>query len=364
MRTFLLQLLTLLLILMMPFRAIAIEVTDLYQAKIIVDANASLSQNQAIKEAMKAVLVKVSGIEDIHQDDAFKSLINQASRYVIQYRYEKDGENTYFIAEFEQTRIDEVFKTANQPLWGSLRPQVLIWLVEEVGLERRILPASSEKQIAQSMTLHAEQRGLPILLPLMDLDDLQRVEISGIWGRFAQPIREYSARYGAEKSVVIRVSNNSLVGEVTEVDENCLVCQGQNYAVDWSIVEGNQTFSELYQGSNVNKLVKNALDDITEHIYQQYALTTSTQQKLLIDVVNIENLVGYAKTFEFLNNLSAVEHVNLVKAEGKVRRFELSLLGSKEALYASIKLSDQLKQYIDPLAGVAADEIPIFYWEG
>lgn len=362
MHTFLLKLLTLLLILSLPFKALTIEVTDLYQAKIILDGTAS--QNQAIQAAMKAVLVKVSGVEDIHKDDAFKSLVNQASRYVIQYRSEKEGDITYFIAEFEQTKIDEVFKAANQPLWGSLRPQVLVWLVEEDGLERRILPASSQKQIAQSMTLHAQQRGLPILLPLMDLDDLQRVEMSEIWGRFAVPIRDYSNRYAAEKSVVIRVSNNSLVGEVTEVDENCLICQGRNYAVDWSIIEGDQTFSELYQGTDVNKLVNEALDDITQHIYQQYALSTSTQQKLLIDVVNIESLLGYAKTFEFLNNLSAVEHVNLVKAEGKVRRFELSLLGSKDALYASIKLSNQLKQYIDPLAGAAADDIPIFYWEG
>ena len=108
------------------------------------------------------------------------------------------------------------------------------------------------------------------------------------------------------------------------------------------------------------------LDDITEQIYQYYALSTTSQHDFVIEVANVDSLATYAKVFDFLSNLSAVKSVALLSAKGQSRRFQLQLLGSVEALLASLKLNKQLKQYIDPLADINNETgkalTPVFYW--
>ena len=88
-------------------------------------------------------------------------------------------------------------------------------------------------------------------------------------------------------------------------------------------------------------------------------------------MANIDSLAIYVDVFEFLTNLSAVKSVTLMNAKGASRRFKLELLGSSDALVASLKLNKQLKQFIDPLARFdtttfnnETDDIPvpIFYW--
>jgi len=88
-------------------------------------------------------------------------------------------------------------------------------------------------------------------------------------------------------------------------------------------------------------------------------------------VENIDSLATYVDVFDFLNDLSSVKSVTLLSAKAGARQFNLQLLGSKEALLASLKLNKQLRQYIDPLAQFneplsqenAEKLVPIFYWD-
>ena len=82
-----------------------------------------------------------------------------------------------------------------------------------------------------------------------------------------------------------------------------------------------------------------------------------------IDVANIATLADLIAVSEFLADLSAVQSVQLISAKATNRRFKLALIGSKQSLLASLKLSEQLNRYIDPLAAPENNEqIPMFYW--
>ena len=178
-----------------------------------------------------------------------------------------------------------------------------------------------------------------------------------------------SQRYLAEAIVIIRISNSSLLPKLVE-QENCQpLCAQNNYALDWSLISTSgqaqqqvQQYGELYQGQDRQHLLEQALADITQVIYQEYALFTTTENDLLIDVANIDSLPTYLKVSSFLEQLSSVQAVKLVSANGSHWRFDLTLIGSQKALLASLKLSKQLRQYIDPLAGAELDAVPVFYW--
>lgn len=374
----------------------AVEVKGLYQASIAINSQNSSDRASALKKALAAVMLKVGGQKSVLDNDIIQKSLSNYRLYLSQYRYQhktlqvadKQGnqKQLFLLASFNEEKINQLFQEADLPLWGSLRPLVLLWLVDEQGLTRGIMSSSSPSNLPFMVNEFSAQRGLPIMMPLMDLTDANQIKLSDVWGRFQQPIKEASKRYLAEAIVVMRVSNSSLVSldyddkEVIDSPSCGLLCeqtqpQKQNYVLDWSLldwstIEGQQKFSQQYQGNSPQVLLQQGLADITELIYQRYALSTTKQNDFVIEVANVDSLATYVEVFEFLSNLSSVKSVTLLSAKGNARRFNLQLLSSADAWLASLKLNKQLKQYIDPLARfnepLSKENselfVPVFYW--
>jgi len=344
----------------------AVEVKDLYSAKVPIASQSKKDRVQALRQAMRSILVKVGGQNTVLTNPLIKTEVRRADRFVSNYRYERVAEQNYLIAEFQSSKINNLFVSANLPIWGSLRPQVIIWLVDENGLSRRLVAESSTSDLPAIINSFSIRRGLPVTLPLMDLTDANLIATSDVWGRFAEPIYSASLRYLADVVVTVRISDTSLV-PTEMLNDNCqLLCQ-KVYVLDWSFIaktngELVQEFSENYQGINVETLLVTALSEVTDKIYQAYALSTDTNKEFFIDVANIDSLATYVQVSDFLHSLTSVRSVKLVSAIGSSRRFSLSLLGSQQAFLASLKLDKALRQYLDPLALVELDKVPVFYW--
>lgn len=374
----------------------AVEVKDLYQASVAINSQNSSDRGPALKKALAAVMIKVGGEKSVLDNNVIQQSLSNYRSYLNQYRYQQkllqiadeqgNTKQLFLFASFNAEKINQLFQEANLPLWGSLRPQVLLWLVDEQGLTRSIISNSSASNLPFMVHEFSDQRGLPIMMPLMDLTDATQIKLSDIWGRFQQPIKEASSRYSAEAIAVVRISNSSLVAsdyndkeDIKPKDCGLLCAQSQpkeqNYVLDWSLldwslIKGQQKFSLQYQGDDPQVLLQQGLADITELIYQRYALSTTSQNDFVIEVANVDSLVTYVDVFKFLGNLSSVKSVTLLSAKGSARQFDLQLLGSTEAFLASLKLNNKLTQYIDPLAQFnepIQEEsrellVPIFYW--
>lgn len=377
--------------------ASAVEVTDLYQAKVLATGQ---KNDTALKKAMAEVLVKVGGQLDVVKQPLLAQALRKPRSYLVRFRYQTEQQQSFLIADFDANKINNLFKQADLAIWGNLRPQVLVWLVAQENGERQVL-ADSTATDASSMAMleqikqFSTQRGLPVLLPLMDLTDATEVDYLDLWARFAEPITTFSARYRPEATVVIRVSDyiapepiptqiaepardleadntslqpnaNQALGAVNTdslvVDNRrCVVCQ-QEWQMDWSFIGQQQRFSQSYRGSDKKQLLTEVLNDIIDDIYQHYAATTNAEQKVLLDVANVSDLKQYINITAFLQSLSSVQSVTLVSAIGQQRRFEVDIIGSKEALLAALKLNQQLRQYIDPLAPYRPEQVPVFIW--
>lgn len=351
----------LLLALFTVFTSSAVEVNDLYQAKVVVKSQSTSDREIALKKAMEIVLLKVGARQEILSQPEIRQAVNSFQQYLSQYGYQRIDNNNVLEVNFNEQKINQLFQDNNLPIWGNLRPKILLWLVEEDGLRRRIIGESADNPFPQIIEDFSSVSGLPISMPLMDLTDIGQIVLADIWGRFAEPIRQASSRYLAEASVVIRFSNASLLPS-DEVASNCAPLCRQQYMLDWSLVAEQQHFGQQYQGQDPYQLLQTALEDIRQLIYQDYAHKTDNSRQLLIDVANIDNLPNYVAVADFLQSLSSVDSVQLIKAKGQNRRFSLTLLGSKSAFLSALKLNKQLKQYVDPLADPNEQTIPVFYW--
>ncbi|GLX85622.1 hypothetical protein tloyanaT_18740 [Thalassotalea loyana] len=346
------------------FSVKAVEVTELYTGKIEVQGQSRADRDTGLQQALEQVMLKVGGNNDFASNPQISTALKSPSRYVAQFYYDRVDQQTLLVAEFDENKVNQLFYDAQLPILGNIRPLLTVWLVEEHGLARNIINHSSDNVLAQKVKAFSEQRAVPMVLPLMDLEDISRVQVSDIWGRFEEPVKVASERYLAEASVIIRISDNTLVEAGISESQNCeLPCQQSLYALDWSIVEDYQQFGSRIQGSNPELLVEEALTAISQHIHQQYALSMNTQNIVTIEVANVDSMSTYVAVSQFLADFSAVSDVKLRYAQGSVRRFDVSLLGSRQAFMASIELVDELKQIIDPLAQIDEQATPVFYWQ-
>lgn len=332
----------------------ALEVHDLYQANVDVDSQIKQQREQAIEKALASVFLKVGGNKSALTHDVLQTAQKNASHYVSQYRYQRNDGQLSLVVSFNAAKVNQLFKTADLPLWGSLRPQVLLWLIDEQGARRSIVASDADSIIPLTVNDFSIQRGLPIIMPLMDLTDNEQVLLSDFWGYFYQQVEQASLRYFADTVVVMRISDSSLVSERDRAalnDISCgLLCQQQVVdkprVLDWKVYTQNALYTQQYQGVDKLSLITKGLSDITELIYQSYALSTTAENDFVIEVQNITSLKSDTEVANFLINLSAIKAVTLISAQGDVRRFKLDLIGSKASFIASLKLNNKLTQLI------------------
>jgi hypothetical protein len=339
----------------------ALEVNDLYQANVVVDSQAREQREQAIKKALQGVFLKIGGKKSVLTHDVLQKAQKKASRYVSQYRYQRKGEELSLVVSFDENKVNQLFKEANLALWGSLRPQVLLWLIDEQGISRNIVASDADNIIPSTINDFSIERGLPIVMPLMDLTDNEQVLLSDFWGYFPEQILQASQRYFADTIVVMRVSDSTLVvdadnNEATQTSTNTacgLLCEKNELVtpkvLDWRVFTQGVIYTQQYEGVDKISLIGQGLSDITELIYQSYALSTTAENDFVIEVKNVTSLANDMQLFNFLKDLSAVKAVTLISAQGDVRQFKLDLIGSKASFLASLKLNNKLTQHLDNL---------------
>lgn len=338
----------------------ALEVDDLYQVNVVVDSQTREQREQAIKEALQGVFLKVGGKKSVLTHKVLQQAQKRASRYVSQYRYQRKDGQLSLVVSFNEDKVNQLFKEANLALWGSLRPQVLLWLIDEQGHSRSMIAADAVSDIPVSVNDFSLKRGLPIVMPLMDLTDNEQVLLSDFWGYFPEQIQQASLRYFADTIVVMRVSDSSLLTEQehgiasnTINKVSCgLLCKQPELeetpkVLDWRVYTQGALYTQRYQGVDKITLIKQGLSDITELIYQSYALLASAENDFVIEVNNVTSLTSDSHLFNFLADLSAVKAVTLISAQGDVRQFKLDLMGSKSSFLASLKLNNKLTQQLD-----------------
>lgn len=353
----------------------ALEVNDLYEANVAVDSQDGAQRELAIKKALQGVFLKVGGKKSVLAHDVLKKAQKRASRYVSQYRYQRKDNQLSLIVSFNEDKINKLFEEANLALWGSLRPQVLLWLIDEQGTSRTIIASNDDSLIPVSVNEFSKQRGLPIIMPLMDLTDSEQVLLSDFWGYFPEQIQQASIRYFADTVVVMRISDSSLVDKTgntlnsNTMDEvSCgLLCEQQEIVtpkvLDWRVFTQGNHYTQKYQGVDKASMIDQGLSDITELIYQSYALLASAENDFVIEVNNVTSLKSDTQLFDFLLDLSAVKAVTLISAQGDVRQYKLDLIGSRASFLASLKLNNKLTQQFDGLLEGLSPEQQLNYPE-
>ncbi len=343
-----LVLLPMLLLFVLPGEAA--EVAGLYSAEVPVTSQDAASRNRAIGEAFQQVLIKVTGRAAVTEQQTLQEKIQDASAYVQQYRYRIaptpiDAPPTAEVrrllqVQFDPQAINRLLTEQKLPIWGSTRPLILIWLGTEENGKRHMIMPGQELQLTAAIEDTAEQRGLPVLMPLLDLEDQSRLQAEDLWGKSVTPVREASRRY--EPDLI-------LVGTFRRASD-------PYWHGNWTLLTPQGLADWKSKGMDNNQVAAQGIQELAERLAAHYAPAHSEDgvQPLRLRITGIRQLSDYERIERFLRNLDSVAQVELLFAEPESVVFSLQVHGGQASLEREIGLGGLLRPESNPESEVTA----------
>jgi hypothetical protein len=344
-----LMLLTLPLISWQP--SLALQVSGLYSQQIPVTNDGEAERNRAFKEALAAVVVKVSGDPRWLENPAIERAIAQAQNYVEATSYISESiqlpledntasadtdEEQFYTAEqriisvnFAAALIDELLEDANIPVWDGNRPSVLVWMVLQSSAgDREFLTADSNPEIVKVMQDFAAARGLPIIFPVLDFEDRRTLTENVVWNLDEAAISIASERYGADSILAGRL-------HFTASDELVGLWQFQF-----------QEEADVFDGfdSELQSYLYDPLNRITTRLAGYFAILPESidGRSVRLRIDGIKNLNAYSSLLSYVENLGLVATVTTAEVDGERIELQLNLVGDTRQLYEQIALDRDL----------------------
>ncbi len=320
------------------FSVSAVEVTDLYQDILKVDDKSRDTRLAASRKALLNVLVKVSGDESADQNKLAQQRTKNISDYMLKFEYdEKANGQLNLVVKFEARKINELIKELNLPLWGVQRPLVAIWLGIEDNWRRELVTQESYPQLEQLIYDKAGRRGLPVVVPLLDLQDRRLVGIPEVWGNFSEPVEEASRRYSAERSITARMYQES---------------DSETWILDWRFTNDDLFDSNRLEGDK-QQIVGQMIDSLALGLANEYAIDPNAyyeQAAATLTLKGTQSFVDIELAKRRLQSLSVVTQATIMRKTPEFVEFKLNHTGSVGDLKKGLGLDSAFRDYVDPRA--------------
>ncbi|MGL5280991.1 MAG: DUF2066 domain-containing protein, partial [Plesiomonas shigelloides] len=185
------------------------------------------------------------------------------------------------------------------PVWNHDRPAIMLWLVDNRGNnsagERRIMLDQEYSAAREQLRQVAMERGIPLLLPLGDLEDNMAVSASDVYGNFINPIAAASLRYQPDAVLVASLNNDSLTWHLYDAAPDKLqtsLPQSQEYTLPGA---PDQTVGEMLE-QVADYYAKKARDAATPATAVVGAASASMAPASTVPVANSAPAVDSAAT--------------------------------------------------------------------
>ncbi len=313
---------------------LAVKVESLYKGVVPVTTQAVSERNPAMQLALTQVLIKVSGNDQILNNPQLKSRLSSADTLVQQFGYltAPAGKNTapYLLeVQFDPTSVNQWLRDAGAATWGLNRPLVFAWIVYEApGHPAEIISSDSANEVASLLKQDAVQRGLPFLLPVMDMTDLNQITTKDITDMAIPLLTNAAKRYAGDAI---------LIGHIT--------LQGDSLTSQWKLILDNNQWDWNLTGKNMTEIAPPLIGNITNTLATRFAVvTTNTIQKdILLKVTGITHYPDFAQLTRYLNHLTPVANVEIMKiSTNNDVILKISLRSTQESFIRALSLGKKL----------------------
>ncbi|MDX1570665.1 MAG: DUF2066 domain-containing protein [Xanthomonadales bacterium] len=308
---------------------------DPYVAVVPVEDRSEAARQRAFGAALSQALTKLTGRPGDMSGYA-------TARLVRQYRYlerpaESEGESATPVLEvrFDPAGVRNLAASQGLAMWPLERGDTIVWIALEQRGQRFLLGLEPEHaDWLAALEENADRRALPVVTPLMDLEDQARVSAAEVWGGFADRISAASERYGADYTLIGRIAPD-----------------GFQWSGRWLLQVEEGLLRWESSGDSVDAVIAGGIDGAATRLAEIFAVPLAAgPEAVRLKVSGIGSPEDYARVQAYLAGLSLVTRATLDQVAGDRAVFALETGADATMLKRVLSRSDLLQP--DP-AGAA-----------
>jgi hypothetical protein len=288
--------------------ALAENVSGLYQVREPVTGPGAEARTAATVKALDTLVQRLTGDPKAVQSPALAELRKDPQQIINQVGSEA-GPPESVVVEFDPGSTERALRKAGLALWGSNRPSILGWWLNDT-VEGSSLVGDGQAS-AQPLRRAAQHRGLPLRLPLADLQEQLVANAKQIEGNDPAPLREASERYGADALLAVHAQ---------EADGK------------WQLWLGDQREQGTAEGADQAALADAVMMAVSSRLAPRYVTRPGASSQLQVQVQGM-NLQRYAELARVLEPYGP----RLQAAEGTTLTYGVT--GNREQLRAQLGLA-------------------------
>ncbi len=318
---------------------------DPYQVAIPVADQSASARRSAEREALSQVLFRLTGDAEALQRPELAAARQAPQNLFLRSGYARirDPElaashpDARWLLELEVDRrgVLDLLAEAGIPAWTGRRPEILVVMLEEDAEgERRLLEPTSEE--ARSLLRLGRERGLPLVVPLLDLQDQLTLDVPELWARFEDATAPLAERYRPDAIVILRRYQDAL----------------GRWLVDWEGEVGGESLGSALEIDAPEAAPKELVERLAGRLIARYALRMGVGEEggeiLWLQVDGLSRVQSYAGLMRYLEGVSGVSRVQLVQVRDRSLLLRLDSTDAGERLLDLLRLEARLAPRPEP----------------
>ena len=324
----------------LPINSINADIVQhLYEAEVPVEGQGLEERDYVVRVALKEILARISGRTDaapLAEDETF---VPRPVLFVQQFRYRKfksdevipaapDGAKPYtqkIWLRFSKKRVSKLLREQGYPVWGKNRPSTLVWLVVDDQKQRTLIGNSTAHISRTHIEQESTKKGLPFRLPLLDLADQSKLQVTDVWGNFEDTILAASTRYQTEAVLVGRI----------------YLSFAKTWNTRWSLYSAGQRHDwDVSNSESLRVAVREGLSKTGEVLSNRFAQvdTLIESGEIILQIKNISDLKTYNNVIKYLKGLSIVTEAQAHQINENDVMFKISSRSGRLGIAQAIAL--------------------------
>ncbi|QHF46181.1 hypothetical protein PspS35_21195 [Pseudomonas sp. S35] len=320
----------------------------LYQVLEPVSSQSPQERDQAIQHAVQTLVIRLTGDAKAADGPGLAAVRQDPQQIITQYGYDA-GPPESLQVDFDPVSTDRALHDAGLSVWGRNRPSILGWWLND-STEGSSLVGDGQA-VAQALRRAAQHRGLPLRLPLGDLDEQVVATAPNLESADAEPLRAASERYAADALLAVHARQ-----------------EGNQWQAKWRLWLGDKSEQGTAQGADTGAVADAVMLAISQKLAPRFAVKPgiSADQLLEVQGMTLERYAALEHLLEpFAGQPVLVDGdriVYRVNGSADQLRSQLSLARLQEGPAAEVHAQQPVADGVQPAVAPEPQAQLHFHW--
>lgn len=315
---------------------------EFFTVEVPVEGRGDAERADAVARGLEKVLGRMTGVHEDLAEHEVGRLLDDPERFLAGFRFLSVDRGLALEARFDGPALREALGELRVPVWDARRPRILTWGAVDQGGTRRMLERQEpgEDPVYDAVVEAARDRFIPLMFPLMDLEDRARVGFPEIWGGFHDGLTRASGRYGSGPVLSFALRESRIGG----------------WRGRWNLALGGERFEHQTGPGPLDAVVEAGFNWSASRLTERYAAVPGRHdgEFLEVGVIGVTDLATHWEVIRYLEAVSGVSRAEVYRASEDRIGVRLAVERDPERVVQSLDEASRLVAEALPTLDVGA----------